>query len=184
MLVALVNTSVNLTLLSLLVVYRQLLVVHCVVCYVVQWELLVVLTSLHCIRLFLIVSLDQSLLQVSPCGVVVVYSFLGFELFPLASLQIVFDVYDPWEYFLVLFFPHHHLWNENGISFVHVALVSEDLVVFLLTVIVRICVLHLVMVVEVVAYLHHQDQKILVNHHVTVIDLDDRLDRPLGILID
>ena len=131
MLVELVNTSVNLILLSFLVVQSQLLVVHCVVCYVVQWELLVVLTSLHCIRLFSIVSLDPSLLQVSPCDVVVACSFLGSELFPSASLQIFVDVYDPWEYFLVLFFPHHHLLSENDISSVRVPRVSEDLVVYL-----------------------------------------------------
>ena len=158
--------------------------VRCVVCYVVPWELLVVLTSLHCIRLFLIVSLDPSLLQVSPCDVVFVYFFLGSELFPSASLQIVVDVCDPWEYFLVLSFQHHHPWSENDILFFRVVLVLEDLVVCLLNASVGICVLHLVMVVEVVAYLHHQVRKMLVNHHVTVIYLDDRLDRPLWIVID
>ena len=40
------------------------------------------------------------------------------------------------------------------------------------------------MVVEVVAYPHHQDQKTLANHHVTVIVVDDRLDRHLGISVD
>ena len=85
---------------------------------------------------------------------------------------------------MVLFFPRHHLLSENDISFVRVSHVLEDLVVFLLTVIVRICVLHLVMVVEVVAYLHHQDQRIWANHRVTVIGVDDRLDHHLVISID
>ena len=56
--------------------------------------------------------------------------------------------------------------------------------VYLANAIVRICFLHLVMVVEVVAYLHHQDQKTLANHLATVIGVDDRLDRHLVISID
>ena len=89
-----VNTLVNLVLPSFPDVWSQHAVVHYVVCYVVKWELLVVLTSLHYIRL-LLVSPDLSLLQVSPCGVGVACSFRGFVLFPSASLQIFADVYDP-----------------------------------------------------------------------------------------